>query len=181
MSKHNYTIVISAGWGGSGPGHWQDAWLKGIPQAIKILQKNWTSPNFESWITEFDQTIQSVTQPIVLVAHSLGSVTALHWASRNHGTEAAKKIKGALLVALPDPTSKAYQELKIKGFDPIPLEKLSFPSILVTSRDDPFVSFEKSREYADSLGSEFVDIGDKGHIYDVGDWPEGKVILEKLL
>src|SRR6185436_5784428 len=120
-----------------------------------------------------DASIRTAALPVVLVGHSLGSTAIVHWASSNRGKESIGKIKGAFLVALPDPDSVAYRALGIKGFDPLPLKKLPFPSILVTSSNDPFVSLEKARTFASRLGSEFVNVGNKGHIgsdSDVGEW-----------
>ncbi len=147
------------------------------------MQEDWINPNRDAWVQALDASIRTAALPVVLVGHSLGSTAIVHWASSNRGKESIGKIKGAFLVALPDPDSVAYRALGIKGFDPLPLKKLPFPSILVTSSNDPFVSLEKARTFASRLGSEFVNVGNKGHIgsdSDVGEWNEGKELLRKL-
>ena len=69
------------------------------------------------------------------------------------------------------------------GFSPIPLIKLPFPSIVVTSTNDFFVTVDRAKQFAEAWGSEFVNIGEAGHINvasGFGDWDEGLEILKKL-
>jgi predicted alpha/beta hydrolase family esterase len=183
MKQDQFTLLISSGYADSGPGHWQLAWAAAFPNSIKVIQEDWINPNRDAWVQALDASISSATLPVVLVGHSLGSTAIVHWASSNQGKESIGIIKGAFLVALPDPASVAYRALAIKGFDPLPLNKLPFPSMLVTSSNDPFVSLEKARYFASRLGSEFINVGKKGHIgsdSDVGEWNEGKELLRKL-
>jgi predicted alpha/beta hydrolase family esterase len=61
------------------------------------------------------------------------------------------------------------------------MEKLPFPSIVVASTNDEFVSIERARAFAQAWGSRFVEIGDAGHINGdsgFGEWPEGERMLE---
>ena len=56
-------------------------------------------------------------------------------------------------------------------------------SLVVASHDDPYGSLDFSRGCADAWGSRWVDIGPAGHINGdsgLGDWPEGKRLLESL-
>jgi predicted alpha/beta hydrolase family esterase len=65
----------------------------------------------------------------------------------------------------------------------MPLPRLPFPSIVVTSLDDEYVSPARAASFAEHWGSSFVDIGNKGHINSdsrLGDWPEGYQLLQKL-
>ena len=70
-----------------------------------------------------------------------------------------------------------------KGFDPIPLDKIDFPTIVVASTNDPWVSLDKAEFFAEIWGSEFIKIGKAGHINAAsgyGQWEEGLEILERL-
>jgi uncharacterized protein len=85
-------------------------------------------------------------------------------------------------VAPSDPEAKSYPEGPT-GFAPMPRNRLGFPSIVVASRNDRYVTLARAREFADAWGSRFVDIGDAGHINTesgLGDWPYGLALLEEL-
>jgi predicted alpha/beta hydrolase family esterase len=184
MSKEKGTILIIPGYGDSSPTHWQGLWLEAFPNAVKVSQTDWTHINSSEWIQTLDLAIQSAKQPIVLVGHSLGCSTILFWVNSQESKKSIHKIRGALLVAPPNPQSDTYRSLSIQGFDPLPLHTLPFPSILVVSSNDPFLSPEKGRYYADRLGSEFVNIGKRSHIGEdsgLGEWKEGKALLHKLM
>jgi uncharacterized protein len=65
----------------------------------------------------------------------------------------------------------------------MPLLRLPFRSVVVASSNDPFVIVVRARAFATAWGSEFVMIGEAGHINSVsslGDWPEGFSILRSL-
>jgi predicted alpha/beta hydrolase family esterase len=50
----------------------------------------------------------------------------------------------------------------------------------VASTDDPFVTRERARIFADAWGSRFVEIGAAGHVNadsGYGDWAEGERLL----
>jgi predicted alpha/beta hydrolase family esterase len=73
---------------------------------------------------------------------------------------------------------------QIKDFSPIPRRLLPFPSIVVSSSNDPFLTVDRARELARDWGSRLVDIGPAGHINGdsgLGDWPEGKRLLRHLI
>lgn len=112
------TILIVPGYGDSGPEHWQTYWQRQFPNSMRVVQKDWINVDREEWVNALDSAIQLAKTPIVVVGHSLGASTILFWASRN---QSIHKIKGALLVALPDPQSDAFRALKIKGFEEVPL------------------------------------------------------------
>jgi hypothetical protein len=65
----------------------------------------------------------------------------------------------------------------------MPRRRLGFPSVVVASRNDPYVTLERARQFADAWGGRFVDIGDAGHINSesgLGDWPLGFTLLQEL-
>jgi predicted alpha/beta hydrolase family esterase len=60
---------------------------------------------------------------------------------------------------------------------------LPFPTIVVASRDDPYVAFERATAMAKAWGAELVDIGKAGHINSAsgfGEWPDGERLLQRL-
>ena len=66
----------------------------------------------------------------------------------------------------------------------MPLTPLPFPALVVASRIDPRVTFEKAQEFATAWGADFADAGDLGHMGNeakLGVWPAGLLLLGRLL
>jgi len=60
---------------------------------------------------------------------------------------------------------------------------LPFPTIVVASTDDPFVSPERAAAFANAWGSRLVTLPGAGHINadaGFGPWPEGCGLLAEL-
>ena len=69
------------------------------------------------------------------------------------------------------------------GFDPMPLQKLPFRSVVVTSIDDPYVTVERAEFFAHAWGSRLIKIANAGHINAAsgyGPWPDGEQWLAEL-
>ncbi|KIO77617.1 alpha/beta hydrolase [Pedobacter lusitanus] len=172
-------ILIIPGLGGSGEEHWQSYWSRNLDNMVRIEQENWDAPEPDKWLKTLNDTLLEINQPVILVAHSLAVSLVAHWAA----SHTDPNIKGALLVAPADVDSPAHTPDSIRSFAPIPLSALPFPSIVVASEDDTFVSLERARYFAAQWGSEFVNIGSKGHINSASNlelWEEGQLILERL-
>ena len=172
----HYFIV--PGLGNSGPQHWQTYFEQSGADFQRINQQEWDSPDCEDWIETIDRAIAAYDpSKVILVGHSLGCTAIAQWAARFK-----KKIKAALLVAPSDLESVQYQ-FPIKGFVPIPLNRINFKTIVVASSDDQWVSLERAKFFADNWGSEFINIGDAGHINTASghhQWDEGLRILKTL-
>lgn len=172
----NYLIV--PGLGNSGPDHWQTYFERTGSHFYRVEQQEWDSPACEQWIMAIDKKVAEFDpSTVVLIGHSLGCSAIAHWA-----TKYRIPVKGALLVAPSDLEAPQYT-FPATGFAPIPLDKLNFKSILVASADDVWVSLERARFFADSWGSEFINLGNAGHINAASghtSWKEGLEILEKL-
>lgn len=104
----------------------------------------------------------------------------LHWAAANNNSN----IIGALLVAPADVDSPDHTPEIIWNFSPIPTKKLEFPSIVITSSNDPYISPERAQYFAEMWGADFINIGQKGHINSDSNlefWEEGQLILQQLI
>ena len=175
-----HTLLIVPGLGDSTAGHWQDNWLQHFPNAKKVVQNNWNQPQLKDWLHNLDTTIKAIETPIVIVAHSLAVSLVMHWSQQNDTT----KIAGALLVAPADVESSEHTPEEIWNFAPIPLEPLKYPSIVITSSNDPYISVERAEFLAKNWGSLFYNVGPKGHhnlASQLGLWEEGQKFLEILL
>jgi predicted alpha/beta hydrolase family esterase len=72
----------------------------------------------------------------------------------------------------------------ITGFSPIPRTRLPFPTIVVASQNDPWMSFSRERQLVKDWGAELIDAGNAAHINTVagyGPWPAGEALLLRLM
>lgn len=167
------------GLAGSGAAHWQTIWEEQYPAHFRrVEQENWDWPVREIWVKKLHEEISSVPVPTILVAHSLGCITVAHWAN-DYGSS---YVKGAFLVA-PADADQSQRLSFVEGFRPIPVSRFPFPSSVVASTNDIYATLARSEEWARAWGSEFINIGSKGHINAVsgfGDWQDGKDMLGRL-
>lgn len=170
-------ILIHPGLGNSGPAHWQSLWEKQF-NFDRIEQRDWETPVCANWINTLnDHVHQYNPQNVILVGHSLACTTIAYWAQKYN-----VQIKGALLVAPSDTEADTYPP-GTTGFTLVPLIKLPFKSIVVSSNNDYYVTAERARLFADSWGSQLVNIGDAGHINlasGFGEWQQGLHLLKQL-
>jgi predicted alpha/beta hydrolase family esterase len=171
-------VLTAPGLGGSGPLHWQSLWEATEPGFVRINQPNWDAPVCSQWVNSIEQAVAKAGPQVVIAAHSLACIAVAFWAQQTQLT-----IRGALLVA-PADTERPSFPLSATGFKPIPLQTLSFNSIVVSSTNDEYTTPERSALFAQSWGSRFVNTGNKGHINaasNLGDWEQGKKLLKELL
>jgi predicted alpha/beta hydrolase family esterase len=170
---NNYLIV--PGLGNSGPEHWQTYFEQAGENFIRINQQEWNAPLCRDWVTTIDRVISSYeSSSVILIGHSLGCSTIAHWAK-----ESGKVIKGAMLVAPSDIENPVYTFPAV-GFSPIPTDIINFPTIVVASTNDPWVSLERATFFANQWGSKLITIGNAGHINTdsgFGKWKQGLEIL----
>jgi uncharacterized protein len=146
-------VLILPGLYNSGPGHWQSLWEASHPDYRRVSLGGWGKPRCAEWIRRLDQAVVEAGEDVILVAHSTACALVGHWWIRRQ-----KVIRGALLVA-PSDTEAASYPVGPDGFSPMPLCRLPFQTIVVASQNDPAVSFERARLFAQSWGGEFVNAG----------------------
>ncbi|RZI44696.1 serine hydrolase family protein [Herbaspirillum sp. HC18] len=184
MSVSNHTLIIVPGHGNSGPGHWQTLLEQSHPRAVRVMQKNWNLPVRWSWARSLDRTLSALDAPAILVGHSAGAMTIVHWAARSR-----RPVLGALLVAPPDmearlPGMPPPWVTRLAGWAPIPMKRLPWPSIVVGSSNDAMCSLERAQEFARAWGSRFVDLGPAGHVNTdagFGAWPGVHSLIASLI
>lgn len=172
-------VLILPGWQGSGPQHWQSLW-QARQGFQRVDQHDWLRPLRGDWIARLEDVVLSTTEPVVLVAHSLGCMLVAAWASHSRNTH---RVKAALLVAPGDVEREALRPV-LTSWSPIALQPLPFKSTLVASQDDPYCSFERAQSFAAAWGSVLVDVGAAGHINadsGLGDWAQGQALLNELI
>ena len=173
MRLANADILIIPGIGDSGPEHWQSRWQAKIATARRVEQADWMTPDPGDWAARIASAVEACTRPAVIIAHSCGCAAVLR-AAPQFG---AGRVLGAFLVACPDPDDPSAPE-PVRQFAPLALYRLAFASVLVASRNDPYVSFARAETISASIGAELADAGASGHINvesGHGPWPEGLV------
>jgi uncharacterized protein len=186
--------LILPGLNGSGPDHWQTRWEALYPRHVRLAQRDWDHPRRDDWLATLDATLGAAAgaagatgaagaagnRSVVLVAHSLGCALVAHAASR----PSAGIVAGALLVAPADVDSPVRTPAETRSFAPMPLGPLPFPATVVASENDPYVTLDRARSFAEAWGASFVDAGPRGHLNaasGLGNWPEGHRHWEALV
>lgn len=167
--------LVVPGWRDSGPGHWQTLWSERLPLARRVVQDNWDRPVRAAWVGAVAREIRAAPGPVVIVAHSLGCIAAVHLPP-----DAASRVHAALLVAPADPERRSV----LNDFAPVPNRRLPYRSIVVASSDDPFCPARLAGAYARAWGSEFLRLPAAGHINvesGHGEWPLGLALLQTLM
>ena len=89
--------VIVPGVGGSEHDHWQSWLQRQLKSCSRVQQQDWNKPVLHEWIEKFVKTVQSIQEPIQIVAHSFGCLTTV--AALAQHPELNQKIKNLVLVA----------------------------------------------------------------------------------
>jgi hypothetical protein len=172
-------VLIVPGLDNSGPTHWQSLWQEEVVGAERVEQADWSQPTLGEWTASLAEAVRR-RPGAVLVAHSLGCALVAHLMAVTGGRGAA----GAFLVAPADVDVAARAGRLAPGFAPMPRAVLPVPAVVVASRNDPFVAFDRAQAFARGWGARFIDLGHAGHINVAsghGSWPEGRALLEDLV
>jgi hypothetical protein len=171
-------VLVLPGYADSGPGHWQSLWEAAEPAFRRVVQRDWLMPELAEWLATLERAIAACATPPVLVAHSLGCALVAHHARAGGGG-----VRAALLVAPADVDEIATMLDAVRSFAPVPLVHLPFPSLVVASADDPYVTPKRAEAFARAWGSRLVTLAGAGHINTdsgFGAWPEGRRLLDEL-
>lgn len=155
--------------------HWQHWWAATDPRALMVELSNPARPMPRLWEAELASMILHHPNS-VLVGHSLGAVLI----ARLLTTWPHLRVRAAMLVA-PAETAGAA---RIRRFGPIPERRVDIPALVVASRNDPWMGFDRARGLARAWGAGLVDMGPAGHINvasGFGPWPGGKALRDGLL
>ena len=171
-------VLLLPGLYDSGPEHWQTHWERSEPGLVRVIQDDWATPRLADWVTRLDEAVTAHGQQVVLAGHSSSCTLVAAWSRL-----AGRRVKGALLVAPSDSEAPSFPAGPT-GFAPMPLHRIPFPTIVVASTDDEYVTLARAEAFAHAWGSRLVNAGALGHINSashLGRWPLGRGLLEELL
>ncbi|SJZ69410.1 RBBP9/YdeN family alpha/beta hydrolase [Consotaella salsifontis] len=171
-ASERYDFVLVPGLYDSGPEHWQSHWQRRHSFWRRISQSKWDDPDIERWISAIRRDLATARHPAILVGHSLGALASCCIAA-----EGEYLVAGLMLVAPAQP-SKFHVE------DRVPQSNLGVPSVIVASRNDRLMPFERAIHWTGVWGGHLVDVGEVGHINaeaGFGPWPYGVELLKALV
>ncbi len=180
MKTADCEILILPGYAGSEEAHWQARWAGRLRTARIVEQADWHHPDADAWRSRIVEAVEAATKPVILIAHSLGTIAAVEAAPRFP----EGRVRGALLVAVPDIETCTNLPASVLAFAPVPRDPLPFPALVVASRTDPYCTYERAEDFAYAWGAVMVDAGEAGHINVAsghGPWPEGLMRLAGFL
>ncbi|MFI5662477.1 RBBP9/YdeN family alpha/beta hydrolase [Streptomyces sp. NPDC051684] len=179
------TVVIVPGLRDHVADHWQTHLAERFDAVHTVPPLEHDGLSRVARVAALDEVLAPVAGPVVLVAHSAGVLTTVHWA-RNP----TRQIHGAFLATPADlerPLPEGYpsvRELERGGWLPIPRRRLPFPSILGISSNDPLADRRHVAGLAEVWGSRPVDLGPVGHLNPAsgyGYWPRAEELVRQLL
>ena len=183
-------FLILHGWGGNKPEHWQEHLYRQLTEAGANVHypkmPDPTAPNRDAWLGRLQETLQEIASrspgaPLTVLAHSLGSITWMHYAAGRSGSDRpiAERV---LLVAPPYLLPQALPPdapPEVAAFFPPPLNPAGIratarETVLVASDTDDFATFDQTGGYAARLEIPLHLLKGAGHIspyYGYGEWP----------
>ena len=179
-------FLLLHGWNGNKPEHWQE-WLAseltsaGHDVSLPRMPDP-TAPRLAAWLTNLHAAVCSLTangDEITVVAHSLGSITWMHYATAAASAGVASRV---LLVAPPYVAPDVLPidaPVTIKEFFPPPLVSgaiaaASFQTDIIASDNDKYATYDQVRVYSERLGVPLHLMSGAGHISSTsgyGPWP----------
>ena len=158
--------VIVPGVGGSEHDHWQSWLQRQLKSCSRVQQQDWNKPVLHEWIEQFFKTVQSIQEPIQIVAHSFGCLTTV--AALAQHPELNQNIKNLVLVAPANPArfgdagfARDSQNNYQQYFHQL---KLQVPTQMIISENDPWLNFQDALQLAKAWKIRPKNLGQVGHI-----------------
>ena len=170
-------FLIQPGWQNSGPHHWQTIWQDRLgAAAVRVEQQDWMVPARDAWVRTLLHALQESPQPAVLLAHSIGSITAVF--------AAQSAQPAAMVLVAPADAERPGAPEPLQSFTPIPMQRIPLPTLLITSDNDPYCSLERARDFAQAWQADLEIVPGGGHLNSdagFGPWPEGWQMVGRWL
>lgn len=172
QSLRDQPVLIVPGLRNSDEHHWQSLWEEKLPNSKRIELAEWDTPDLEKWKQGIREQLQNIDKPIVIIAHSFGTL-----ASASIAEEFPEKIAALFLVAPADPD-------KFQIAAQLPRHPLPVPAQIIASSNDPWLTEAKAAYWALLWGADYLRFKNVGHINsasNLGEWHDGIIQLQRLL
>lgn len=160
-----HTLIVP-GVGGSDENHWQSWLQRQVMPCSRVQQDDWNFPLLSDWIHRFVEKISQIDAPVQIVAHSFGCLTSV--AALHQHSEIAQKVKQLVLVAPANPSrfgENGFARLSLTDYSFYFHQiKISVPTKMLISENDPWLGFEDAKKLAKSWGVKPINLGQVGHI-----------------
>jgi predicted alpha/beta hydrolase family esterase len=184
ISKNMKRVFIIHGWKASPESNWFP-WLKNELEkngiAVEVLAMPYSvHPKCEEWVNYLKEKVGQVDEDVILIGHSLGTITILNYLSV---LKEGEKIGGTILVS-GSAENPGFEELNSffeTMFDHERMRKASKKFVAIHSDDDPVVPFEMGKRMSDILQAEFITIHNGEHLNAGNGLFEMPIVLEKIL
>ena len=182
----NKIVYIVHGFTASSNSNWFP-WLKeqltdaGVGVVVPDMP-NTTDPHSEAWLEMLRTCATQVDSATVFVGHSLGCVAALRYI-----LERGVKIRGAVLVSgfIQNNPMKEQRAGLSEFVEPtlnVPLLKeLISERVVITAKDDDIVPVEATRNLAQHLDAQLIELDKGGHFIDREGYTQHHHVLEQVL
>jgi uncharacterized protein len=173
------TFVIIPGLDGSDEQHWQSSWETSLP-AVRIRPSSWSAPDLTDWTAAITRAVSAATGDIVFITHSLGCHAVAHWLR----VVGSPSVRGAFLVAPPDPLAPTFPVDRLPSFTSLPAAPLGVPAVLLASTDDPYCGIDAAGRMGKAWEAPLIALDHLGHINsdtDLGPWTTGRQLLTAFL
>lgn len=192
MTTYNYppdiTFLIVPGLRDHVEEHWQTLLAHQLPKSITVPPLEHDKLNRAARVEALNCTLAGIEGPVVIIAHSAGCITTVHWALQH--AQQTRRVQAALLatpadVENPMPTGyPTVDQLQSNNWAPIPRQSLPFKTIVAASRNDPLAQFARIESLAADWKADLVDLGEVGHLNPAGGygpWDGVHVLLQQLV
>ncbi len=165
--KKDFQVVIVHGWSADPNCNWFQ-WLRqtleedGVDCLVPAMP-NSERPVLAEWVEHLHQTVKSLSDrgKLIFIGHSLGCVTIAHYLGRVQDAYA----DGCVFVAgfSGNIRIQAFKEFYETQVNHEEVKRKIGKSISILSVDDSVVPQGRSREFAQALGAETVEVNGYGH------------------
>lgn len=192
MTTFNYpadiTFLIVPGLRDHVEEHWQTHLARQLPKSVAVPPLEHDKLSRAVRMEALNNTLASIEGTVLIIAHSAGCITTVHWALQN--AQQAGRIQAALLVTPADVENAmpagypTVDQLQSNGWAPIPRQPLPFKTQVAASRNDPLAQFTRIEGLAADWRASLVDLGEVGHLNPAGGygpWDGVHALLQQLV
>lgn len=177
MRASDFDILIVPNLGGAAEGDWPSRWRAKLSTARFVHPPDPADRRREAWTEAVAQAALEAQRPALFIGHGLGAVAIADASAALDGAD----VRGAFLVAPPD--AQGLERLTSSDWTPA-RAPLPWPSVVVTSRNDPQGVYDAVAALATDWGAELIDAGEAGGLDAAsghGPWPEGLIRLAAFI